>query len=366
AGGLPLATEIGLLADTGHGRQAREKFIAGRDAGALDDLDDLQLAYLAQRAGDNGSAQAAFGRADDAGKLPEEALQDAAFSALHESDDAAALAWFERSVDAADGGRIERTAQQRFDTRRAIATVDREAGATASITRSGGGPSAGNGGRPGASSRDSTLQAGAELWWRPFGYMDGRTVEVFGRVFQTLQDQSGGSTGAQTAQGTVGARWKPFSSQNLVLSMGRLVPLGAQSSADWLAQVAYSDGIGTDLRADRTAWWTTQWYAEAGRYLQHPQTYGVASLQSGRSVRLDNVLPGLVVFPHLTVNTDFNSLNGNRTATGFGPGVNLRYWFRGDTYHAPRSSLDLSLQYRFRIQGDERAKGFFVTTTLSY
>ncbi|MCA1325869.1 bacteriophage N4 adsorption protein A [Herbaspirillum sp. alder98] len=366
AGGLPLASEITLLANTGRSRQAREKFIAGRDAGALDDLDDLQMAYLAQRAGDSDAAQAAFSRADVAGKLPDNALEDAAFAALHEGDDSRALAWFERSVDAADGGRIERTDQQRFDTRRAISSVDRSVGATASIMRSGGGPSAGNGGRPGASSRASTLQAGAELWWRPFGYMDGRTVEVFGRAFQTLQDQSGGSTGAQTAQATVGARWKPFSSQNVVVSMGRLVPLGSQASADWLAQLAYSDGIGTDLRADRASWWTTQWYAEAGRYLQHPQTYGVASLQAGRSVRLDNILPGLVAFPHLTLNTDYNSLNSNRSATGFGPGINLRYWFRADTYHAPRASLDLSLQYRFKIQGDERAKGFFVTTTLSY
>jgi predicted Zn-dependent protease len=366
AGALPLDTEIGLLAATGNQDQAREKFIAGRDAGALDDLDDLELAYLAQRVGDNDSAQAAFGRADEAGNLPDDALEDAAFSALHERDDKRALAWFERSVDAADAGRIERTDQQRFDTRRAISTVDRQYGANASIMRSGGGPSAGNGGRPGASSRDSTLQAGAELWWRPLGYMDGRTLEVFGRVFQTLQDQSGGSTGAQTAQATVGARWKPFAGQNIVVSIGRLVPLGSQASADWLAQLAYSDGIGTDLRADRASWWTTQWYAEAGRYLQHPQTYGVASLQTGRSIRLDNILPGLVVFPHLTLNTDYNSLNNNRTATGFGPGVNLRYWFRGDTYHAPRSSLDLSLQYRFKIQGDERARGFFVSTTLSY
>lgn len=365
-GGLPLDTEIDLLARTGRQAEAREKFLAGRDAGALDDLDDLQMAYLAARAGENDAARQSFTKADAADKLPDSALEDAAYSAVHGGDDRAALDWFGRSVDAADEGRIDKSAQQRFDTRRAISTIDREFGLTASLSRSGGGPSAGNGGRPGASSRDSTWQAGAEAYWRPFGYMDGRTVEVFGRVFQTLDDKSGGPTGAQTAQATVGARWKPFASQNLVLSLGRLVPLGAQSSADWLAQLACSDGIGTDLRVDRPAWWTTQWYAEAGRYFKHPQTYGLASAQAGRSFRLDGISPDLVLFPHLTVNGDYNSLNGNKTAFGAGPGVSLRYWFRADRYHAPRSSLDVSLQYRLKLGGDDRAKGFFFTTTLSY
>ncbi|NUU04637.1 NfrA family protein [Herbaspirillum robiniae] len=365
-GGLPLDTEIDLLARTGHQPEARAKFLAGRDAGALDDLDDLQMAYLASRAGENGAAQQSFGKADAAGKLPDSALEDAAYTAVHNRDESSALDWFKRSVDAADEGRVDKTAQQRFDTRRSISTVDREFGFIASLSRSGGGPSAGNSGRPGASSRDSTWQTGAEAYWRPFGYMDGRTFEVFGRVFQTLDDKSGGATGPQTAQATVGARWKPFASQNIVVSLGRLVPLGSQSTSDWLAQLAYSDGIGTDLRVDRPSWWTTQWYGEVGRYVQNPQTYGLASVQAGRSFRLDNVSRNLVVFPHLTLNGDYNSLNSNKTAFGFGPGVNVRYWFREDRYHAPRSYLDLSLQYRVRVGGDDRAKGFFLTTTLSY
>ncbi|MFX6226158.1 hypothetical protein ABTF68_22020, partial [Acinetobacter baumannii] len=82
-------------------------------------------------------------------------------------------------------------------------------------------------------------------------------------------------------------------------SLGRLIPLGSQSTADWLVQLAYSDGIGTDLRVDRPDWWTTQWYGEVGRYLRNPQTYGLASLQTGRSFRLDSVSDQLVLFPHL-------------------------------------------------------------------
>jgi Flp pilus assembly protein TadD len=370
-GGLPPATQIDLLAHLNRRTEARRVFDEARSAGALDQLSPLELAYLASSAGDDASAHAAFGEADRSGKLSDKALDDAAFAAMRAHDDRGALAYFKRSIDTAnDTNPVGKNAQQQFDTRRAVSTIDRESGFIASLTRSGGGPSAGStaaaGAQPGAAGNNGSLQAGAEAYWRPFGYRNGSTVEIFGRVFQTLQDKSGGATGTQTAQATVGARWKPWSSQNVVVSFGRLIPIGSQASSDWLAQLAYSDGIGTDLRVDRRSWWTTQWYAEAGRYLQHPQTYGLASLQAGRSFRLDGVDPRLVVFPHLTLNTDYNSLNQQRNATGLGPGVNLRYWFREDAYHAPRSYVELSLQYRMKISGDERARGFFMSTTLSY
>jgi predicted Zn-dependent protease len=369
--GLPPTTQIDLLAHLNRRTEARKVFDDARRSGALDQLSPLELAYLASSAGDDAAAHAAFSEADRSGKLPDKALDDAAFAATRAYDDRSALAYFKRSIDAAnDINPADKSAQQKFDTRRAVSTIDREFGFIASLTRSGGGPSAGStaaaGAQPGASGNNGSLQAGAEAYWRPFGYRNGSPVEIFGRVFQTLQDRSGGATGTQTAQATVGARWKPWSSQNVVLSFGRLVPIGSQASSDWLAQLAYSDGIGTDLRVDRPSWWTTQWYAEAGRYLQHPQTYGLASLQAGRSFRLDGADPRLVVFPHLTLNTDYNSLNQQRSATGLGPGVNLRYWFREDAYHAPRSYVEVSLQYRMKISGDERARGFFMSTTLSY
>lgn len=51
---------------------------------------------------------------------------------------------------------------------------------------------------------------------------------------------------------------------------------------------------------------------------------------------------------------------------GAGVGTSLRYWFNEDKYTAPRSYWDVSLQYRGRISGDERAKGTFLRFTLSY
>ncbi|MGZ5790504.1 MAG: bacteriophage N4 adsorption protein A, partial [Burkholderiaceae bacterium] len=290
------------------------------------------------------------------------ALEDAAFSAVRSGHDGEAIVYFKRTIDAAGALRLRMSPQLLFDTRRAVATVSREVGVIASVSRSGNSAVSG----PGDATTPGGLQTGVEAYWRPFGYQNGRTVEVFGRAFETLQDHNGGATGKATMQGTVGARWKVLSDQNIVLSFGRLIPIGSKSTSDWLAQAAYSSGKGTDLRVDVPSWWTAQWFGEAGRYFQHPQTYGTASAQVGRSFRLDAIDDRLVLFPYLTLNADYNSLNAVQRAVGAGPGVNLRYWFREDQYNAPRSSFDLSLQYRLKVQGDERARGFFMTTTLSY
>lgn len=364
-GDLPLALEIGLLSDLGRKQQAWHAFANGINTGAFNKMSDLELAYLATRVGDDDKALAGFIRADHAGKLPDTALADAAFSAVRSGHDKEAITYFKRTIDAAGTLRLRMSPQLLFDTRRAVATVSRQYGVIASVSRSGQSAVSGTGPAPGASG-SGALQTGVEAYWRPFGYQNGRTVEIFGRAFETLQDHNGGATGAATMQGTVGARWKVLSDENIVLSFGRLIPIGSQSTSDWLAQAAYSSGKGTDLRVDVPSWWTAQWFGEVGRYFQHPQTYATASAQVGRSFRLDAIDSRLVLFPYLTLNADYNSLNAAQSAVGAGPGINFRYWFREDMYNAPRSTVDLSLQYRLKVQGDDRARGFFMTTTLSY
>jgi hypothetical protein len=48
-----------------------------------------------------------------------------------------------------------------------------------------------------------------------------------------------------------------------------------------------------------------------------------------------------------------------------GPGIALRYYFREDHYHTPRSYLDWTAQYRFAIGGgaSDRAEGLFMNLT---
>ena len=115
-------------------------------------------------------------------------------------------------------------------------------------------------------------------------------------------------------------------------------------------------------------WWTAQVYAEAGRFVKLKQNYATFEGQAGRSFRLDSIHPKLVIFPHVVLGADRNTgfEKGHEKAVGAGVGTSLRYWFNEDKYTAPRSYWDVSLQYRGRISGDERAKGVFLRLTLSY
>jgi len=211
---------------------------------------------------------------------------------------------------------------------------------------------------------NKTVQAGVEAYWRPFGYRNGRYVEVFARGFETLYNQAGGATGSGSLQSALGLRWKPLSQHNAVLSLSRVITREAQN--DWLAQAAYSQDHGTDLRVDAPSWWTTRISAEIGRYTQNPQTYGLASVQAGRSYRVASTEGKTVMFPHAVAAAEYNSTYAERLSMGAGPGVSLRYWFREDKYSAPRSYVDFSLQYRAHVSGDNRAKGVFLTSLISY
>ena len=366
-GQLPAATEISLLAEVGRKAEARQRFDAALAIGATGDfagVADADVAYLAAKIGNDPQALAAFNRADAAGKLPNTAYQDAAYSALRSRHDAQAVAYFKRTIDDVGALKLRMEPQLLFDTRRAVADVTREGGVIASLSYRG--AVSGLGTTPGAGT--DSLQAGVEGYWRPWGYQNGQYVELFARAFQTLYSK-GGNKGGDTLQAAVGARFKPFSEQNLVGSFSRVFsPSGGRN--DWLAQLGYSLDTGTDLRVDVPSWWTTRISAELGRYLKAEQNYALAEFQAGRSYRVGDSDAGgdgrWVIFPHVSLAADYDSTAADKTAVGIGPGVTARYWFREDTYNAPRSYIDWSMQYRARIGGAERGKGLFVNTTLSY
>ncbi|MFH7489678.1 NfrA family protein, partial [Pseudomonas syringae group genomosp. 7] len=54
-------------------------------------------------------------------------------------------------------------------------------------------------------------------------------------------------------------------------------------------------------------WWTSQLYAEGGRYLQDKRIYFITEWLLGRSFRLDSMSPRLVVFPHVVAAVDYVS-----------------------------------------------------------
>lgn len=355
------AQEIGMLVDQGRQPEARERLAQARAAGELEAAAEADIAYLNARAGDDAQALAAFKRADASGALPNTAWQDAAYAAMRAGEDAQAVDYFKRTIDDVNGLRLRMSPQLLFNTRRAVADISREGGVIASLSYRG--AVSGLGVVPGAGA--DTLQAGVEAYWRPWGYRNGRYVELFARAFETLYSEGGGATGSGTRQAALGIRYKPLSEANVVGSFSRVfAPSGGRD--DWLAQIGYSGGSGGDLRVDAPSWLTTRISAEAGRYLEAGRGYALAELQAGRSFRLGDEGGRWVLFPHLSVAADYDSAAAEQSALGIGPGISARYWFNEDTYSAPRSYVDITLQYRARLAGARRAKGVFLNTTLSY
>ena len=361
AGGLAAPLAIDALLALGRQAAARERFESALQTGELGVLSSLDQAFLAVRVGADAQAMAAFKAADAAGQLHGSTYGDAAYAALRAGDDAGAIGYFGQRIDSATTDSPAPSPQALFETRRAVSEVSRTAGVFASLLYGGTMPGTGLA----AGSRAHSLQAGVEAYWRPWGYRDGRYAELFARAFQTLASDDGGTTGAGSRQAAIGLRDKPFKSLNLVASVSRV--LSARGGRDdWLAQLGYSGGYGTDLRIDAPAWWTTRVFAETGRYLSSRQTYALAHAEAGRSLRLGDGDGRWVLFPHLSLAADRDSKAAERSAAGFGAGVAARYWFREDALHAPRSYIDLSLQYRARIEGGARGGGPFVALSVAY
>lgn len=296
-------------------------------------------------------------------QIPPESLLDAAYAAQRLSYNALASAWFSQSIDASDAGQIELGDQPRLNVRQAVSDLDRTWGVNAALGY--GTVGVVNSSFAPALSRRRTLQASEEIYWRPpgLGLRDGSTFELYGRVNQTLYDGTGGATGQSTWQGVLGARWKPFGRQNFVFAVERFTPIGSDSRSDWLLRAAWSEGEGGGLRADRSNWEYWQIYAEGDYFIENPQVLGTVEARYGRAYLVAN---NLTVTPYAALNANYDNLLANRSTVGIGPGVTMRYWFREDKYHAPQSFVDLNVQYRFGIAGDDRSNGIFAGLYFSY
>jgi hypothetical protein len=337
-------------------------------AGLLDGMPDLSAAYIAQRAGENGDAYRRFAQADAAGELPSRANADAAYAAAkaHENKDAAM--YFERAIDAgitpADGDTAA-TPQQLLDMRSAHAIVTRDWGFNVSTNYRSAGLQPGFASTPSPGIANN-WQAGVEAYWRPFGSLDDRMFEVYTRGYENFGVSDGGPSGVSTLENVVGARVKPFASINTIFAFEHIFPIGSHVNNDWLARLAYSGGVGTERRIDTPSWWTVQMYAEGGCYLNAATCYATTNIEGGRSFRIDSISPKLTVFPYAVIGADYDSSIDHRVPAGAGLGVSTRYWMRDSAYDTPRSFVDLSVQYRWHITGDDRSRGLFFGAIYSY
>ena len=341
--------------------RARSEYLAALQAGTLDGSRPMDMAVLAVAVGEDKIAQPFYAEAASAGLLSGSAALDAGYSARRAHEDRAAIAYFSRGIDDAAAGSPALTPRAMFDVRRDVANLDRSWGASGSISY--GASSAANGIPTSPGSSDS-LQAGVEVYRRLGGYRAGAPIDIFARVFETV-DADTGATGTDSRQGWIGARWKPLADANLVLEGSRMVKLGNSARNDWMVRASYSREQGTDMMIDQRSWPMWRLYADTSYILDDQQTFGVVDARIGRSFALGADNRTIVsVFGGVGVNYD--SALRNAEAVGAGPGVSLRRWFRETKYAAPRSFVDLTLEYRFRLAGDERAEGLFATFSVNY
>ncbi|WP_082711880.1 NfrA family protein [Burkholderia singularis] len=357
---------IDALDEAGDATSARATARTMLRDGTLGALPPLEAAYVALRAGDERRALREFRRADAAGgaKLPADALADAGYASAGAWRDADAARYFERAIDtklAANDKRLA-AAQQLDELRAAHAEATRRWGWQASLDYRGMGLHPGYGGAP--SAIDNGWQTGIEAYWRPFGSLGDRLFEVYARGYGSFGGDGRG--GASTLEAALGARVKPFADLDAIVAFERLVPIGSQARGDWLVRLGYAGGIGTEWRRDVPSWWTVRGYGEAGHYVHQSTHYATGSIEAGRTLRVERVTPYWTVFPHAVIGADYDSSMGGGVPLGAGVGVSTRYAFRDGRYDTRRSFVDLSLQYRWKLAGDDRARGVFFSAIFSY
>lgn len=360
------AAEIRLAAAKDGKRQARAMFAEASEDGALAPLGSADIAYLAASVGNKDIAYQSFKNAYDQGQLQGAQLIDAGYAAVRDYRNEEAVDLFKQAIDQADAGVFPLSETERFNLRRQIGDVSRQWGAYASVIYGTSGIS--DGYLSPAASAGEVMQVGTEIYWRPpmFGYRDGRTVDLFLRQFTTLYDSLDGPVGASTMQGAAGIRIKPFSDYNFIVEGARYFKIGRDSRDDYLLRAAISGGFNTDLMPAMSSWWTGQYFGEVGRYLESNQNFADGYAQLGRSFKLGGDDGKFVLTPYLGIAADYNSTDANEFALGAGPGVKFSYWFRENKYEAPMSHIDLNVQYRARLGGDDRAQGWFASLGLSF
>lgn len=317
----------------------------------------LQAAYDLLRERKDSQALEEFQTGFDQGAGHAANYADAAYAAKRTFDNERAVKLFEQSLDADDQ---EHTfdQQRRFGYKREVEELQREWGFTLSLPY-----------QTAAFGPEGTvdvLQPGFEVYWQPpkFGYRDGRILQFFVRGYGTAYDGSGNITGAPTIQGSVGARYKPLPSQNLVVTAERLFKIGNLSTNDFLFRLGYSSEDGTDLRVTEPSWRSWQAYVEGAYFIKAGRYIIYSELRYGHTWRLSPISDKLTVYPHVALAGDHDNKATDQTAIGIGPGLQFRFWFRESKYSAPASWADVTVQYRFPLTSAARARGLVVRATL--
>ena len=324
---------------------------------------ELNEGYSHLRARDDRAALAAFQRGFATGQGTWMHYADAAYAAKRLGDNPTAIKLFRESLDHADAdakgdsGKDGDTssddrlpADRRFGYRREVEQMQRTFGVVLS--------GAYQTSAFGLPNTESAAQTGAEVYWQPpgIGYRDGSIFQLFVRGYDSLYDRNG-ATGLPTAQGSVGARYKPIKDLNLVFTAERLFRIGQLTTNDTLLRIGFSTDQGLDLQVTKPRWQTWQVFGEAAYFLNQGRLIFSTEMRYGHTWPVKSISDRLTVYPHVVLAGDHDNKADHQLALGAGPGINFRYWFRESHYAAPASWLDLTVQYRLPLTHADRAKG---------
>lgn len=313
--------------------------------------------YALAKAGRNAEALAAF-KAALGPASPSADYLDAAYSAKALGRNAEARGLFEGAIAAAPPDKPLPPAEL-FGIRREVETLSRTWGGSLSTFYHQGAL------LPGYSSGAHAVQEGAEAYYQPDALSsNGRWIQVYATGFETIHDAPGQATGGPTSQPSVGVRAKPFQSQNLVLSLQRLLKGGRLSQQDWMYQLGYSADTGMDLKAGVPSWTYAYVYTDTAWFQDSRHFVQTCEARLGKSFLLDSLGGGTVLIPHLVAGGDYDNRLASKPSSGAGAGFALRQWFRQTRFQAPASYAELVVQYRFKAGQAERGGGTFATFTL--
>ena len=147
-------------------------------------------------------------------------------------------------------------------------------------------------------------------------------------------------------QAGIGVRYKPLRTQNVFLSVERLIAVGDRAQNDWLLRALYSWEHHPGGLADRSAWNYATVFADAGYFAERSVWAFYGEAREGVTWR---PFSRLLVTPHVVVDARYEDSRGPTDSfVEGGGGLSLRYLFNESPYEGYRSSAELLIQYLVR------------------
>lgn len=213
----------------------------------------------------------------------------------------------------------------------------------------------------------SESQGGAELSVRPpwIGFRNGRIFEVISRVLYQQEVNSIEPIGSSLVA-TVGARYKPFRTQDLYLSVERIFGVGSDATDNTLLRGSYGLLHGYRPEPDRGSWAYATLYVDLAYTAEPPRNwFAYVEGRVGQTFAYDG---RALVTPLLYLR--------NRNLVGDGPdffdvdigaGLSLRWLWNDDRHHDYRSSFELLPRVGYdAYNSDGRGWNIFLTGVMQF